>query len=115
MGYHMDGYLIYELDTEPEAQTMLGAINSMAGQYWIDQGYTVTNGELIGKKNGVDNPAAAHTITWDEIKQSPDDTFYFSSLSNDAKFQNGTQQLIDAGFVFIEKEFPIAWQPDPEF
>lgn len=110
----MDGYLIYELATELEAETMLGAINAMASQYWLEQGYTVTNGELIGKKNGVDNPAAARTITWDNVKTSPDNTFYFSSLSNDTKFQNGTQQLIDAGFIFAEKQFPVEWQPVEE-
>ncbi len=103
-------YLIYEFTSQLTADAALSAINQMAESYWTGQGYTILNGELVGKKNGVDNPNAAHTLTWDTVKLSPDGSFYFASLSNEALFANGTQQLIDAGFVFTEKLFPSEWE-----
>lgn len=114
MGFIVDRYLIYEFNDKKTAQFVLDKINEMAEGYWQDQGYTVTNGELIGKKGGVDNPSAAHTISWAEIQKSPDGKFYFPSLSNDEKFKKGTQQLIDAGLPIVEKEFPAEWLQNDE-
>tara|TARA_R110000851_G_scaffold65043_1_gene147854 strand:- start:206 stop:526 length:321 start_codon:yes stop_codon:yes gene_type:complete len=102
--------LILEFSTRIEAQTCLGAIDAMAADYWVEQGYTVTNGQLIGKKNGVDNPSAARTLTWDAVEESPDGTFYFSSLTG-TPFEAGMDQL-SAAFTFTEKEIPEAWLPD---
>ena len=114
----MVGYLIYEFETEGSAHACLQAVNALAVQYWTEQGYTVIDGEngkeLIGKKNGVDAPESAHTLTWDSVKESPDNTWYFASLSSDERFAAATQQLIDAGFTFTERSFPAAWNVSGE-
>jgi hypothetical protein len=106
----MDGRMILEFTTKAAAQTCLGDINSMAESYWLDQGYTVTNGQLIGKKNGVDNPDAARTLTWDEVKESPNGTFYFTSLTG-TPFEAGMESL-ESAFDFTEKYFPADWEQD---
>lgn len=102
--------MILEFTTQSSAEACLAAINSMAAGYWVDQGFTVTNGELIGKKNGVDNPSATPTITWDTVQESPDGTFYFTSLTG-TPYEVGMEQL-SALFTFTEKEIPEEWTPD---
>lgn len=106
---------VYEFTTRQAAEQCLAAINGMAAQFWTENNFTVVDEsgtkQLVGKKNGVDNPSAARTVTWAVVKESPDNTFYFASLSNKPEFVNGTQQLIDAGFVFTEKDFPAEWIP----
>lgn len=103
--------LILEFQTQQEAEQCLAAINGLAAQWWTQQGYTVEDGILIGKnsKTGLDNPSAQGTTTWDDVKESPDGTFYFLSLSNDARFPNWKEFLADIGFTNIgtEKEFLI--------
>lgn len=105
--------LILEFDTKEEAQEALSAINGLAAQWWMQQGYTVEDGALVGKnaKTGLDSPGAQRTTTWDEVKESPDGTFYFSSLSNDERFPNWKQFLADIGFtaIGVEKQFPVEW------
>ncbi len=113
----MDGHLIFEFETQQEANACLNTINDMASDYWKGLGYTVIEGggykELIGKKNGQDNPDAVRTLTWDVVRQSPDGTYYFSSLSNDTRFSAAVSQL-EAAFNFVEKPYPAAWIPVPE-
>lgn len=114
----MDEYLIFEFTDKIEAQNCLLAINEMAADYWQTQGYIVIDGasakELVGKKDGLDAPDSTRTITWDSIKQSPYDTYYYSSLSNDPRFSAGTAQLKNL-FSFTEKALPAEWQAyEPE-
>ena len=113
MGDHMDEHLILEFSTQEAAQACLDAINSLAAQWWVSQGYTVIDGQLIGKNaaTGQDQPDRARTITWAEIQQSPENTYYFASLSNDEKFKNWKQALADIGFTAIgtEKQKPAEW------
>jgi len=111
MGDHMDNYLILEFLTKLQAETCLTAINDMAAAYWLDLGYTVVNGQLIGKNaaTGEDMPDSAKTITWDVVKTSPDGTFYFASLRNDDKFKAGADRLPPEIFGFVERPFPQEW------
>lgn len=105
--------LVLDFPTKTEAEQCLAAVNGLAAQWWMEQGYTVENGELIGKnaKTGLDSPGAARTVTWDTVKESPDGTFYFTSLSNDPRFPNWKAFLADIGFTAIgtEKGFPAEW------
>ena len=102
----MDEYLIIVFPTQIDAQTCLDDVNNQICQYWQQQGYTVINGQIVGKSaaTGQDDPSAAMTISWDEVKESPDSTFYFSSPHNDARFSGVT---ITGG---AEVPFPLAWQ-----
>ncbi len=103
--------LILNFPTKPQAEYCLGLVNQMAATYWVEHGYTVINGELIGKNaaTGDDMPKSARTISWDTVKQSPDNTYYFSSLSNDPRFAKGMEQLPAAQLGFTEIEFPVEW------
>lgn len=106
---------ILEFSTQADAESCLATINQMAADWWQAQGYTVIDGELIGKKNGVIAPESARTITWDVVKESPDNTFYFSSLSNDARFPDWKDTYTQYGNIaYTEKDFPDAWVPAEE-
>lgn len=101
--------LIYEFTTTEMAQACLDAVHGMAKGYWQEAGFTVNDTGVVGKRNGVDDLTAQETTKWDDVKTSPDGTFYFTSLSTDPKFPNATQMLEDAGFVFVEKDTPADW------
>ena len=109
-----NSYLIYEFTTQNEAQACLGAVHSMARDYWDERGYIVNDEGVVGKKNGKDNINAQETIKWDDVKTSPDGTFYFTSLSTSPNYPNGTKMLIDAGFNLNERTFPDAWRRNIE-
>jgi hypothetical protein len=83
----------------------------MAANYWVEQGYTVENGQLIGKnaKTGEDMPDAARTLTWDIVKESPTGTFYFTSLSMDPRFIKGMERLPAMLLGFTEMVLPEGW------
>lgn len=110
MGGYVGQYLIIEFPTQSEAQAALDAINAVAAAWWVQQGYTVQDGQLIGKnaKTGQDAPDAQHTTIWAEIAESPDGTFYFSSLSNDARFPDW-KQYVPGSDGWTEKELPAQW------
>jgi hypothetical protein len=109
----MEQFIILNFPSKAQAEYCLWRINQMAATYWVEQGYTVINGELIGRNalTGEDMPDSARTISWDTVKQSPDKTFYFSSLSNDPRFAKGMEQLPADLLGFTEMEFPAAWVP----
>ncbi len=112
MGHHMDKYLILSTTSRADCEAVLSAINALAAQWWQAQGYTVIDGQLVGKNaaTGEDMPDAAKTVTWDEVREAPDGTFYISSLSNDERFANGMNQLpADVLALFEEVEMPIDW------
>ncbi len=93
----MDKYL--EFTTRVEAQSCLDAINLMAANYWSSQGFTVVGTSLVGKKQGVDNPSAARTTTWDEVRKIKV-KFYIASLTGTA-FEIGMEQLQEFNFVEV--------------
>ena len=109
-------HLILVFNTKPQADYCLNLINQMAADYWMAQGYTVTNGQLIGKNaaTGQDMPESARTVSWDIVQTSPDNRFYFASLSNDARFAKGMEQLPAAQLGFTEIEFPAEWLQESE-
>lgn len=108
---------ILEFATEAEAQTALHIINEIAAAWWESQEYTVINTgdhkELVGKKNGVDNPDACRTTTWAEIQESPDGTYYFASPATKPQYVDWRNHL--EGFTMPDdKEFPEEWnQTEP--
>lgn len=71
--------LLIENLTLEDALHDLGIINTLAQIYWVQQGYTVTQGRLIPKNaaTGEDVPEVEIT-TWDNIFKQ-DDKFYFIS------------------------------------
>lgn len=116
MGHYMDKHLIIEFPTQAESEQGLSIINMIAAAYWQSQGYTVIDGQLIGKNaaTGLDMPDSAKTITWDEVKKSPDNTFYFTSPRIDEKFIAWRELLPDGVTMPSDKIFPIEWMPVSE-
>ena len=113
----MDNYLILSFPTKAQAETCLKAINSLAAQWWQSQGYTVVDGQLVGKNaaTGQDEPESAKTITWGVVKESPDGTFYLPSLRNDPRFIDGLEMLpADVQGLYEERTFPDAWKTEIE-
>lgn len=109
----MDEYLILEFPTQESAEQGLYIINLIAVAYWQSQGYTVIEGQLIGKNSltGEDMPDSAKTITWDTVKQSPDGTFYFTSPIVDEKFSAWRERLPEGVVLPEDKVFPVEWIP----
>lgn len=94
-------------------EQVLDLTNQLASMWWQLQGYTVENGELIGKnaKTGEDMPDAARTTTWDEIKEHIDGTRYFTSLSNSPQFVDWEEywQAYELPACYNEIEMPEEW------
>lgn len=111
MGYHMDGNLILEFPTEAQAAFGLGVINGIAAGWWQSQGYTVINNQLIGKNaaTGQDMPESARTITWDTVKQSPDNTWYISSPASNPNFINWRDHIPQGVTMPADKPIPESW------
>lgn len=116
-----DAMIILEFQNRRDAEECMKAINSLAAIWWRERGYTVQNrpdGDvLIGQDNEGKDIAGAVTTTWDIITKSGDDTFYFSSLSNDPRFPDWKSTLADFGFSAIgnEIEFPDHWKAEASF
>ena len=112
----MDSYLILEFPTQESAEQGLYIVNLIAAAYWQSQGYTVIDGQLIGKNaaTGEDMPNSAKTITWDTVKQSPDNTFYFTSPSSDERFSLWRDRLPEGVTMPPDKVFPIEWMLNSE-
>lgn len=116
MGRNMDNNTIIEFSTQLEAETGLAIVNQIAAAWWQSQGYTVIDGELVGKNaaTGQDEPTATKTETWDIVKESPDGTFYFTSPATDARFVDWRSYLPEGVSMPEDKGFPIEWTPiDP--
>lgn len=103
--------MILEFEMQKVAQDCLDAINQVAVSWWISQGYTVEQTEngpiLIGKNaaTGQDNPKGV-TTTWDYVRESPDNTFYFSSPSEQYPTWRDFMPDVSMG---VEKEMPEGW------
>lgn len=107
----MGEHLILEFPTQGTAEQGLYIVNLIAAAYWQSQGYTVIDGQLIGKNalTGEDMPDSTKTITWDAVKRSPDNTFYFTSPIVDEKFSAWRARLPEGVTVPEDKPFPEAW------
>ncbi len=112
----MDSYLIIEFPTETEANQCLYVINQIASSYWQSQGYTVIDGQLIGKNalTGEDMPDSAKTITWDTVKQSPINTFYIISPNVDERFSAWRDRLPEGLTFPADTLLPQEWIPVEE-
>ena len=112
---------ILEFQTQPEALQVLIAVNLRAKEYWAEQGYTVYNDtqtpKLVGKNaaTGKDEPAKQLTESWDKIRKSPDNTFYFTSLTG-TRFEGAMDDLrafaAANGITMVEKDYPQEWVAD---
>ncbi len=118
MGYHMDKHIILEFDKEQKAQTCLSVINQLAAAYWESQGYTVLDTPegkaLVGKNaaTGQDMPDSEKTITWDEIRLSPDNTYYFLDPAASVNYSLWLKRATALGYVFdgVQREMPSEWE-----
>lgn len=100
---------ILVFDTQEQADQALAVINQIAENYWTARGYTVIDHQLIGKKNGIDNPDACRTIAWDIVQESPEGTYYFSDPANDIKFIDWREHLPEGVTVHDATVFPQEW------
>lgn len=111
----MDRHLILEFDTLIKAQTCLAVITQLAAAYWQSQGYTVIDGQLIGKNaaTGQDMPDSEKTITWDVVQLSPDNTYYFSDPAANVNYSLWMERATAMGYVFdgVQKTMPTEWIP----
>lgn len=108
---------ILEFTTQQDAETALNIIHQMAAQWWAEQGYIVENNEVIGKNAATqqDEPTKQRTSKWDEVKVSPDNTYYFTSLTGNPAWANWkTTYTALGGPAFTEKDFPVEWRPIDE-
>ena len=92
------------------ASEILAYIDLLATNYWELKGYAINEG-ITSMRGGIPAPEAARTTTWATIETAPDSTEYFSSLSNDSRFQNWKDYWINAGFpgAYEELELPEEW------
>ena len=102
--------MILEFQTQTEADACLAVINQLAETYWVQQGYTVENHQLIGKNaaTGEDEPMDTRTTTWDVVRASPVGTYYFTSLTG-THFEAGMTHLPQSVFNYTEKQYPQEW------
>jgi len=114
MGDLMTERLIYKFNIahKPYCHQMLALVDNMGADYWQNLGYDRDENGIIPKIGGVNAEGAQHVGTWDSVTESPDGQYcYFTSLTNDERFKNGTIQLQEAGFPFEEVELPAEWLP----
>ncbi len=108
----MDECLIIQFATKSEAQSTIVVINQIAAAWWASQGYTVIEGQLIGKNalTGQDMPDNVRTTTWDVPKESPDNTWYIVSPTSSPNFINW-RDYVPEGFVIPNDEIlPENWE-----
>ena len=109
---------IYEFQNEETAYACLHEINQLGADFFEAIGYTINyingNPVCIGKDaNTAEDIYSAKTTTWDNVKKSPDSTFYFVSISENRNISieqslQTTAQLKSV-FGFTEKDFPLEW------
>lgn len=110
MGDTVDRYIL-TFSTREEADLGLAIINMVAELWWIQQGYTVIDHQLVPKNaaTGEDDLMAARTITWDEVQYSPTQVYYFTSPTSDERFANW-RSFLPAGIVLPEDTlYPAEW------
>lgn len=110
----MDEYLILEFETKETGEACLGSLNQVAAHYFASLGYTIKQGvegiAVVGKNSRTreDNPNGL-TTSWDELKESPDATFYFSSPTSDPRFKDWRDYMPEGIYLGEEKSFPQSW------
>lgn len=112
----MDGCLIIEFKSQSEAKLALSVIDQIAESWWQSQGYTVIDGELIGKNaaTGSDMPDSAKTTTWDEVKYSPAKTWYITSPASSPNFKDWRSYIPEGVTIPEDIVLPAEWAPKEE-
>lgn len=107
----MGQHLILEFPTQASAEQGLYIINLIAAAYWQSQGYTVIDGQLIGKNaaTGEDMPESARTLTWDVPKLSPDKTWCITSPASSENFKDWRSYLPEGVSFPDDTIMPIEW------
>lgn len=105
---------IYKTRYKYEIEAVIKTIDALAINFWKARGYNFDHqNNLIGKKNGVDNPTATKTLHWDVPKKSITGEWFCFSLSNDERFSAGNQTLLShlnqLGLKIEEIEKPKDW------
>lgn len=107
---------ILEFQTKSEAERCLYFINQLAVGYFLSLKYSTVDEQLIGKNAATKEDAInkAKTKTWAIIQESPDGTFYFTSLTGtDFEYNRDgnkvVSELASNGFEFVEKSKPDSW------
>lgn len=112
---------ILEFDTEAEAQAALDVVNAIGIAWKAQQGVTIvdepispTGKRALTKRKGEDAPDKCGTLTWDEVRESPDGTFYFSSPINKTSYANWRDHLPEGVVMPGDKDMPEAWKVEDD-
>lgn len=92
----MAEYLILEFSNLSLAQSALDLINISS--------LSILSGDESDEYKQI-------TKTWDIIRESPDNTYYFSSPAGNTIFNAGYQALSASSINFVEKILPASWIP----
>lgn len=106
-----NGDLIIVGDFE-QASSALAAFHSLAGVWFMGQGYTVGKDGVVAKDaEGNDRPDVQSTQIWDTLKPAPDGRYYWTSPSKRAEFRDWKKYLAASGYELKcdEIEKPAEW------
>jgi len=96
--------LICEFITQSDAEAALQQINTRGIELYTAEGYDIVSSDVYYA------PGIKSLTTWDIVRQSPDNTYFFRHPSD--KFPNHANYLLD-GLSFTTKEIPNDWYPNP--
>lgn len=107
--------------TQQDAQDALDAFNAIAAGWWAAQGFTVIDDpqspsgkRVLGKRGGVDDTDGCGTVTWDNVRESPEGTWYWTSPVNDPRFVDW-RDYIPVGVTFpADADMPSEWLTSEE-
>lgn len=88
----MDEPLILDFSSFESANNCLLKITQIVFKYFEDLGYEVKQENI-----------------WDEVKPSPDKTFYFSSPTSDLRFKDWRDYMPKGVYLGEEKPMPTHW------
>ena len=97
---------IKDMPTRAKADLMNAEHFEVHKEICAGLGYTVTPEGIVGKKNGVDNPGAQLTTSWDTVKESPEGTFYIAAMNNLTAAQEARFNAIQSN---ARKAKPESW------
>lgn len=72
--------------TTERLQQYLDDVHTAYVAVMANRGYTVSEGEVVGKRNGQDDTNAQHTISFDEIKTMEDGSGWLYCINADTYF-----------------------------
>lgn len=106
----MDNYLTFDSKAKAE-QAQREVFAEIANKY-EGVGYTVINGEIVGKNNaGVDQLDAQRTTAWATVKDDKDGNFSFSDPED--AHAGTTAKIVDRTFTTRDKAEPLQPEAQP--